>query len=103
MYDGDYLLVRKVLRSGEIRNGYIVTVKHPQFGRIVKVVVAVTPETVKLAGISKMSTSTNDLGDIKKEDIDGVGVAVIPRRSRDDSRCSWFRFLKNDEIQGLRA
>ena len=103
LHEGDFLLVRKVLRSGDIRNGNIVTVKHPQFGQIVKAVIAVTPDSVKLTGISGMSTSTDALGDVKKESIDGIGVAVIPRPSKYGGKNTWFRVLKNGDIRGLLA
>ena len=103
LHDGDYLLVRKVLQSSGIRDGNIVTLKHPRFGKIVKAVIGVTPETVKLTGISRLSTPADVLGDIKKQSIDGVGVAVIPRSSRHGSERAWFRFLKNDDVQNLLA
>ena len=103
LHEGDFLLVRKVLRSGDIRNGNIVTVKHPQFGQIVKAVIAVMPETVKLTGISGISTPTDALGDVKKERIDGVGIAVIPRRSKYGGNTTWFRVLKNNDIRKLLA
>ena len=103
LHEGDFLLVRKVVGSGDIRNGNIVTVKHPQFGQIVKAVIAVAPESVKLTGISGMSTPTDALGDIKKESIDGIGVAVIPRPSKYGSKSTWFRVLRNGDIRGLLA
>ena len=103
LHDGDYLLVRKVLRSSVIRNGNIVTVKHPQLGKIVKAVIGVTPQTVKLTGISRLSTPVDSLGDIKKQSIDGVGVAIIPRNFKQGGESTWFRFLKNDDVQSVLA
>ena len=99
LHDGDFLLVRKVLWSSDIRNGIIVTVKHPRFGQIVKAIISVTPETVKLTGLSRISATIDALGDVKKESIDGVGVAVISRGAKKDSNTAWFRFLKNNDVQ----
>tara|TARA_B100000989_G_C19306794_1_gene370790 strand:+ start:144 stop:467 length:324 start_codon:yes stop_codon:yes gene_type:complete len=103
LHDGDFLVVRQVFWSGDIRNGNIVTVKHPQFGQIVKAIISVTPETVKLSGLSTMSASIDALGVVKKESIDGVGVAVIARHAKNDSNTAWLRFLKNNDIQKVLA
>ena len=103
LHDGDFLVVRKVLWFSDIRTGNIVTVKHPQFGQIVKAIISVTPETVQLTGLSRMSASIDALGDVKRESIDGVGIAIISRRAKNDSNPAWLRFLKNNDLQRVLA
>lgn len=103
LYDGDYLVVRKVLNNGKVQVGNIVAVKHPHFGPIVKAVVGVTGDSIKLKGLSKLSVCPNGLGDFKKADIDGVGVAVIPIQSRRNSKHNWVKRLDVEVIQALMA
>ena len=103
LHDGDYLVVRKMLTFSKVQTGNIVVVKHPHLGPIVKAVVAVTPKSIKLKGISKLSTCMSVLGDVKKEYIDGIGIAVIPARSGDNAKHDWFRFLKTVDIQTFTA
>ena len=103
LHDGDYLVVRKTLPIGGVQIGNVVTVKHPHLGPIIKTIVAVTNENVRLEGISKLSTSTSALGVVNREHIDGVGIAVIPTRSKFHNKRVWFRRLKAGDIQTLMA
>lgn len=101
LHDGDYLIVRKVFSNPKVRIGNVVTVRHPQFGSIVKAVIGVTDKSIFLKGVSSLSTPTDVLGAVESKYIDGVGVAVISTKTRVDNKKCQFKYLKPDATKFL--
>lgn len=67
--DGSFAFFRKTKKK--VRTGDILLVNHPGLGRIVKKTASVSGNTVSLAGISPLSTSTEKLGKIHFRHIAG--------------------------------
>ncbi|MEM1051199.1 MAG: S24/S26 family peptidase [Pseudomonadota bacterium] len=84
LVDGSFALFRRRYRREQ---GEVILVNHKEFGLIVKQVADIAPNgEMVLAGLSPESTSTERLGRVSREQVQGTLVAPIPllrwRRTR---------------------
>ena len=77
---GDYLILTKA-RAQTLRAGFVVLVDHPEYGRIVKRVKAVSESSLTIEGDNlAASTASEDMGDVSLECIKGrARWAVTPK------------------------
>ena len=65
---GDYIIVTK---ARALRPGFVVLANHPKYGLIVKRVASITETSIALEGDNPESTSSDNLGDIVRDQIHG--------------------------------
>lgn len=66
-------------RQASYRDGDVVLVDHPRFGRIVKRAIDVTAEQLWLEGANAYSVSRESIGPVARDDIRGKLVYQIER------------------------
>jgi phage repressor protein C with HTH and peptisase S24 domain len=71
---GDYIIVTK---ARSLRPGFVILVDHSEFGVIVKRVKSINKDSLRLEGDGRVTSSTQEMGDVPLSNIIGRARWVI--------------------------
>tara|TARA_Y100000385_G_C12705074_1_gene472194 strand:+ start:375 stop:623 length:249 start_codon:yes stop_codon:yes gene_type:complete len=75
--EGNMLLFRTFFSKNEIISGVIIAVDHEKFGKIIKRVLSVEKNNLRLVGDNPLSTSSTDLGLVSNDRVLGILLIKI--------------------------
>ena len=78
--EGDFVLFRRLFLADNLSPGKIVIVRHQRLGTIIKLLGEGTkPGLFKLRGLSVLSTDSNHMGEVRRQEIIGQATLRIGR------------------------
>lgn len=99
--DGDFILSRPLTWLDKIQVGDVVVVRHPDLGFILKAVSLIEAGSVKLEGLSFLSSNPEYFGLVRTTDIKILAVAVVPKNINFSWRCLSFELIRRSKTRGL--
>ena len=97
--DGDYVLLWAIAKPEKLDCGDVIQVRHKDFGVIIKVVSLIKGNTVRVKGLSKLSTESQILGDFNKSDIEYRAIVVFSNFQKPLFGIGSFRVLTRRIVQ----
>ena len=99
--DGDFILSRPLTWFDKIQVGDVVVFRHPDVGFILKAVSSIEAGSVKLQGLSVLSSNSEYFGLVPTTDLKILAFAVVPKTIKSSWRCASFELIRRSKICGL--